>query len=77
MDTRTGQLYPSKEAARAAGVSERDLAEVSPIPERARPLRAVRVETGPFKGRVYEVVDGRRGRRLRHLETSGGVKDSR
>lgn len=68
MDTRTGQLYPSKEAAHVAGVAEQDLAEVSPIPEHVRPLRAIRVEKGPFKGRVYEVVAGRRGRRLRHLE---------
>ena len=69
MDTRTGYIYPSFDAARAAGVDEQDLARVAPVP---RVVSAVRVETGPFKGRVYEVIDGRRGRRLRHLERSKG-----
>jgi hypothetical protein len=55
MDMRTGDLYVTKEKARAAGVSEEYLAEVEP--------EIVRIINGPFKGRVYQ-----RHPRTRQLE---------
>jgi len=70
MDTRTGQIYASREAALADGAHEADVVPVAPMPTG----QAVRVESGPFKGRVYEVVDGKRGRRLRQLEGRRGVR---
>jgi hypothetical protein len=45
MDTRNGDLYPSKELALAAGVPEEHIVEVEP--------EIVRVTNGPFKGRRY------------------------
>jgi hypothetical protein len=51
MDLRTGETYESREAARAAGVPESDIAEIvrhdEAIPE-------VRFSSGPFKDRVYK-----------------------
>lgn len=51
MDLRTGETYETREAARAAGVPDSDIAEItrndSSIPE-------VRFSSGPFKGRVYK-----------------------
>ena len=46
MDMRNGDLYPSREAAQAAGVPDEQLAEVDPV--------LVHVTSGPFKGRVYQ-----------------------
>ena len=61
MDMRTGELYESREAAKAAGVPDEFLAEVEVVPT------IVRVTTGPFKGRVYQrTKDGLR--RLRSQE---------
>lgn len=65
MDTRTGQIYDSQEAATAAGVPGSALAPVTLLPG---VVTTVRVDNGPFRGRVYEVVAGRRGRRRRDLE---------
>ena len=42
---RTGDLYQSVDAARAAGVPDEHIAEVE--------AEVVRVTSGPFKGRVY------------------------
>jgi hypothetical protein len=51
MDLRTGQTYESREAARAAGVPDSDIAEIvrhdDAYPE-------VRFASGPFKDRVYK-----------------------
>lgn len=55
MDMRTGDLYPSIEAALGAGVPREHLVEVEP--------EIVRVTNGPFKGRVYQ-----RNSRTRNLE---------
>lgn len=46
MDMRTGDLYPSLQAALDAGVPREHVAEVEPV--------IVRVSAGPFKGRVYQ-----------------------
>ena len=46
MDTRNGDIYPSKELALAMGVPDKDLVEVDP--------EIVVVTSGPFKGRRYE-----------------------
>lgn len=61
MDTRNGNIYPSRELAEAAGVPDEHLVEIEP--------EVVRVTSGPFKGRVYKrtssglerVDEGRRG----------------
>lgn len=51
MDTRTGERYESKEAARSAGVPDAHIVEIR------------RVTNGPFKGRFYaHAPDGRRWR---------------
>ena len=51
MDLRTGESYESRDAARAAGVPDSDIAEITradgAIPE-------VRFSSGPFKDRVYK-----------------------
>lgn len=52
MDLRTGKMYETKEAARAAGVPESDLAEVFDDPH-DRSVPEVRFASGPFKNRVY------------------------
>ncbi len=53
MDIRTGETYETREAARAAGVPDSDIAEVTrhddAVPE-------VRFASGPFKNRVYKRV---------------------
>jgi hypothetical protein len=55
MDTRTGQLYPTKELAIADNVPEKYVKEVD----------VVMIESGPFKGRKYvRTSDGRLGRRV-------------
>jgi len=65
MDIRTGRTYDSREAARAAGVPESDIAEVvigpddTPAP---RFTEEVVRGTGPFRGRLY-----RRDRRTGNL----------
>lgn len=64
MDTRTGTIYESKEAAVAAGVPAEMLAEVEPNQTRT----TMTVTNGPFKGRVYDLVGGKRGRRRKDLE---------
>lgn len=64
MDDRTGQTYETQEAARKAGVPERHIVPVRTLDNGG----AIRVESGPFKGRIYELVDGKRGRRLKGLE---------
>lgn len=46
MDMRTGDVYPTLDAALNAGVPREHLAEVEPV--------IVRVTSGPFKGRIYE-----------------------
>jgi hypothetical protein len=46
MDMRTGDLYPSLEAALDAGVPREHVAEVE--------AEIVRILNGPFKGRVYQ-----------------------
>lgn len=45
MDTRNGDLYTNREAARLAGVPEDKIEEVTP--------EVVRITSGPFKGRLY------------------------
>jgi hypothetical protein len=55
MDMRTGDLYPSLEAALDAGVPREHVAEVE--------AKIVRIVNGPFKGRVYQ-----RHPRTRQLE---------
>lgn len=61
MDMRTGDLYPSLDAARQAGVPEEHLAEVE--------AEIVRVVSGPFKGRAYERhPQSRQLRRRKDLE---------
>jgi hypothetical protein len=67
MDTRTGQVYDSRDAAIAAGVP---CAHVAPVTVHHGDIATVRVDNGPFKGRVYELVDGKRGRRRKDLEES-------
>ncbi len=52
MDLRDGRTYVSREAARAAGVPDSDVAQVLP----AQPpgfIPQIHVTKGPFKGRVY------------------------
>jgi hypothetical protein len=50
VDLRTGERYPTLEAALSAGVPVSDVAEVT---EREDDVPLVRVTAGPFKGRVY------------------------
>ena len=45
MDTRNGNMYPSREAAQLAGVPDEHIAEVD--------AEIVVVISGPFKGRRY------------------------
>lgn len=51
MDIRTGETYPTREAALRAGVPDSDIAEITRhddnIPE-------VKFVAGPFKNRVYK-----------------------
>ena len=55
MDMRTGKLYESEEAARAAGVPEQFVAQVSPYTRAGKTIiDVVEVRTGPFRGRIYE-----------------------
>lgn len=55
MDTRTGQLYPTLEAALDDGVPA----------EAAKEIDVVTIDSGPFKGRKYvRLSDGRLGRRV-------------
>lgn len=55
MDTRSGQLYPDKDAAMDAGVPAEFVREVS----------VVTIASGPFAGRKYEQkADGSLGRRV-------------
>lgn len=51
MDMRNGDLYPSREAALAAGVPADRIAQVKPVS--GDTLEIVRIDTGPFRGRVY------------------------
>lgn len=74
MDDRNGLIYPSELAAIAAGVPEKHRHPVEVTGD------IVRVASGPFKGRCYDVLsDGRRGRRRRDLEakTREGRTDAR
>ena len=66
MDTRTGKLYESEDAAKAAAAFESDVVPVEAELTEHGPI--IRVMNGPFKGRIYAVEQGRRGRRLAHLE---------
>jgi len=50
MDTRTGDLYPTREAALDAGVPDDQIEHVGSIRENV----IVRIASGPFRGRVYE-----------------------
>lgn len=55
MDARTGQLYPSLDAAIADGVPREHAVEVD----------VVEIKNGPFKGRKYQrLSDGRLGKRV-------------
>lgn len=62
MDMRTGQRYESLEAARAAGVSDADLAYLvrEPKPDLSDLGEIVHFASGPFKDRTYR-RDGRGG----------------
>lgn len=54
MDDRTGELYPTREAAIEAGVPEHEIRQIR------------RIENGPFKGRAYYVnQDGSLGARVK------------
>lgn len=46
MDDRNGNMYPTREAAQAAGVPDEHIVEVEP--------EVVVVVSGPFKGRRYK-----------------------
>jgi hypothetical protein len=60
MDTRTGQIYPSLDAALDAGVPSNRLATVEVKGE------IVTIMSGPFKGRRYQrMSDGTLGRRIK------------
>lgn len=55
MDDRTGQLYPSKEVAQAAGVPDEHIVQID----------VVTIASGPFKGRKYQrLSNGRLGKRV-------------
>lgn len=65
MDMRTGQIYPSRDAALDAGVPE----------EHAVPVDVsagiITIVSGPFKGRRYERrSDGSAGQRLKNATPS-------
>jgi hypothetical protein len=61
MNTRTGQIYDSRDDAT-------DDAVVPVTVRMVAGIETVRIDSGPFRGRTYEVVDGRRGRRRKDLE---------
>jgi hypothetical protein len=64
MDTRTGDLYPTKEAALAAGVPERDIAEVRGSKRAVGRLRmACRNENARRKAKRRAQKKSRRGNR--------------
>lgn len=70
MDTRTGRIYESRDTAIAAGAFADD---VQPVTVTGKTLR---IEAGPFKGRIYDVMsNGRRGRRRRDLEMAYRAKE--
>lgn len=54
MDMRTGETYETLQAAIDAGVPVSDIAEVTETPNGPE----VRFASGPFKGRVYQRVNG-------------------
>lgn len=61
MDTRNGDLYPTKLDAIEAGVPEHHVEEVD----------VITIEAGPFKGRKYvRLEDGRLGRRVQDAKPS-------
>jgi hypothetical protein len=60
MDDRNGNLYPTRDAALAAGVPAKHAVEVE--------VETVRVASGPFKGRVYRRFPGGRIVRAKDLE---------
>lgn len=62
MDMKRGTIYPDADAARAAGVPAERMAEVDIDGD------IIEVKNGPFKGRKYEVENGKRGRRRTDLE---------
>lgn len=62
MDDRNGQLYASKDEALEAGVPLEHIKQVK------------RIMTGPFRGRVYEVLkNGRLGRRIKPVKETPDV----
>lgn len=70
MDLRTGDLYASLAAGRAAGVPDDVLVEVTAFGgDEAVDPALIRITSGPFKGRVYQRT-GKGLVRIRHLESS-------
>jgi len=59
MNMETGRVYPSREAALAAGEDPTQIGQV----------KVTTIKNGPYKGRKYLTYpDGRLGRRVKELE---------